>query len=30
MLAAVLAIIVSGPGRASISHLVRKIPRFLQ
>lgn len=30
MLAAVLAIIVAGPGRISISHLVRKIPRFLQ
>ena len=30
MLAAVLAIIVTGPGRISISHLVKKIPRFLQ
>ncbi len=30
MLAAVLTIIVVGPGRISISHLVRKIPRFLQ
>ena len=30
MLAAVLAIIVAGPGRISISHLVKKIPRFLQ
>ncbi len=30
MLAAVLAIIVAGPGRVSISHLAKKIPRFLQ
>ncbi len=30
MLAAVLVIIVAGPGRISISHLVKKIPRFLQ
>ena len=30
MLAAVLAIIAAGPGRISISHLVKKIPRFLQ
>jgi len=30
MLAAVLAIIVAGPGRISISHIVKKIPRFLQ
>jgi len=30
MLAAVLAIIVAGPGRISISHLVKKIPRNLQ
>jgi putative oxidoreductase len=30
MLAAVLTIIVAGPGRISISHLVKKIPRFLQ
>ena len=30
MLAAVLAIIVTGPGRISISYLVKKIPRFLQ
>ena len=30
MLAAVLAIIVVGPGRASISHAVKIIPRFLQ
>jgi len=30
MLAAVLSIIVAGPGRVSISHLVKRIPRFLQ
>ena len=30
MLAAVLTIIAAGPGRVSISHLVKKIPRFLQ
>jgi len=30
MLAAVLAIIVAGPGRISISHIAKKIPRFLQ
>ena len=30
MLAAVLAIMVAGPGRISISHLVKKVPRFLQ
>ena len=30
MLAAVLAIIVVGPGRASIAHVVKIIPRFLQ
>jgi len=30
MLAAVLLIIVAGPGRVSISHLVKRIPRFLQ
>ena len=30
MLAAVLAIIAAGPGRISISHAVKKIPRFLQ
>ena len=30
MLAAVLAIIAAGPGRMSISHAVKKIPRFLQ
>ena len=30
MLAAVLLIIVVGPGRISISHIAKKIPRFLQ
>ena len=30
MLAAMLAVIVTGPGRASIAHLVKKIPRLLQ
>jgi putative oxidoreductase len=30
MLAALLSIIVAGPGRVSISHLVKRIPRFLQ
>ena len=30
MLAAVLAIIVAGPGRISISHIAKKIPRELQ
>lgn len=30
LLAGCLAIIVSGPGRVSISHIVKKIPRFLQ
>ncbi len=30
MLAAVLTIIVAGPGRISISHIAKKIPRFLQ
>ncbi len=30
MLAAVLSIIAAGPGRISISYLVKKIPRFLQ
>jgi len=29
MLAAVLSIIVAGPGRISISHIIKKIPRFL-
>jgi len=30
MLAVVLTIIAAGPGRISISHIVKKIPRFLQ
>ena len=30
MLAAVLAIIVAGPGKVSISHVAKRIPRFLQ
>jgi putative oxidoreductase len=30
LLAASLVIITIGPGRISISHLVKKIPRFLQ
>ncbi len=30
MLAAVLSIIAAGPGRVSISHIVKKIPRYLQ
>jgi len=30
ILAGVLLIIVSGPGRISISHIAKKIPRFLQ
>jgi len=30
MLSAVLAIIAAGPGRISISHIAKKIPRFLQ
>ena len=30
LLAASLVIIVSGPGRISISHLIKKIPRILQ
>ncbi len=30
MLAVVLTIIAAGPGRISISHVVKKIPRFLQ
>lgn len=30
MLAATLSIIAAGPGRVSISHLVKRIPRFLQ
>tara|TARA_B110001454_G_scaffold140698_1_gene130646 strand:- start:98 stop:523 length:426 start_codon:yes stop_codon:yes gene_type:complete len=30
LLAASLVVIVSGPGKVSISHLIQKIPRFLQ
>jgi len=30
MLAAVLLIIAAGPGRVSISHIVKKIPKYLQ
>ena len=30
LLASVLAIMIIGPGKGSISHLVKKIPRFLQ
>ncbi|HET6517561.1 MAG TPA: DoxX family protein [Nitrosopumilaceae archaeon] len=30
MVAGLLSIIVAGPGRVSISHLVKRIPRFLQ
>ena len=30
ILAGVLTIIVAGPGRVSISHITKKIPRFLQ
>lgn len=30
ILAGVLVIIVAGPGRVSLSHVVKKIPRFLQ
>ena len=30
LLAACLAIIAIGPGRVSVSHLVKRIPRFLQ
>ena len=30
MLAGLLTVIVAGPGRASISHFIKKIPRFLQ
>ena len=29
LLAASLVVIVSGPGRISISHLIKKLPRFL-
>lgn len=30
MLAACLMIIITGPGKASVSHLIKRIPRFLQ
>ena len=30
LLAACLTIIIAGPGRVSISHIAKKIPRFLQ
>lgn len=30
LLAACLVVIVAGPGRVSISHIAKKIPRFLQ
>ena len=30
LLAASLLVIASGPGKVSISHLIQKIPRFLQ
>jgi len=30
LLAGLLLIIVAGPGRVSISHIAKKIPRFLQ
>ncbi len=30
ILAGVLSIIVAGPGRVSLSHIAKKIPRFLQ
>ncbi len=30
MLAAVLAVIVVGPGRVSVSHILKRVPRFLQ
>lgn len=30
LLVSVLSIIVAGPGRVSLSHIVKKIPRFLQ
>ena len=30
LLAVSLVVIVSGPGRVSVSHLIKKIPRFLQ
>jgi putative oxidoreductase len=30
LLVSVLSIIVVGPGRVSLSHIIKKIPRFLQ
>ena len=30
LLVSVLSVIVAGPGRVSLSHIVKKIPRFLQ
>lgn len=30
LLASCLVLIVSGPGRVSVSHIIKKIPRFLQ
>ena len=30
ILACVLSVIVAGPGRVSVSHIAKKIPRFLQ
>lgn len=30
LLASVLVVIIAGPGRVSVSHIVKKIPRFLQ
>ena len=30
LLVSVLSIIVAGPGRVSLSHIIKKIPRFLQ
>jgi len=30
MLAVALTIIAAGPGRVSVAHLVKRIPRFLQ
>jgi len=30
LLVSVLSVIVAGPGRVSLSHIIKKIPRFLQ
>lgn len=30
LLVSVLSIIIAGPGRVSLSHIIKKIPRFLQ